>query len=206
MQEINEVGNVHDRIAQMVDRFCKGNKTAFGRGADIQSGVLAGIIGGRKNKPSFEVLQKIFTGYPTVNPDWLLFGRGEMLRPETGLDPFESASKVDEEKKRQFLPPMDDYYRRREEEWTKYHKEVEQREKDRAALRALVEHLAKNDSSGELAKIQQLLPSALKRDIDPDEMDNLSEAQHEELEAEARAAEQAEWARQRQEREQEGQQ
>lgn len=198
---------MHDRIAQMVDHFCKGNKTAFGRGADIQSGVLAGIIGGRKNKPSFEVLQKILTGYSDVSPDWLLFGRGDMLRPEVWVDPFASTSKGgDEEPKRQFLPPMDEFNKRREEEWAEYHREVEQREKDRAALRALVEHLAKNDSSGELAKIQQLLPSALKRDIDPDEMDNLIDAQHDEWEADARVEEAAEWNRQIQERKnQEGQ-
>jgi hypothetical protein len=80
MLNIDEVGDVHNRINQLVDLFCKGNKAAFGRGADIQSGVLAGIIGGRKNKPSFEVLQKILTGYPTVNPTWLLFGRGPIIQ------------------------------------------------------------------------------------------------------------------------------
>ncbi|RZJ93871.1 MAG: hypothetical protein EOO60_04270 [Hymenobacter sp.] len=82
MLNVDEIGNIHDRINQMVDSFCKGNKAAFGRGADIQSGVLAGIIGGRKNKPSFEVLQKLLTGYPAVNPIWLMFGRGPMLNDE----------------------------------------------------------------------------------------------------------------------------
>jgi excisionase family DNA binding protein len=80
MLNIDESGNIHDRIAEMVDFFCKGNKAAFGRGADIQSGVLAGIISGRKNKPSFDVLQKLLTGYPSVNPVWLLFGRGPMMQ------------------------------------------------------------------------------------------------------------------------------
>lgn len=80
MLNIEEVGDIHGRIAEMVDFFCKGNKAAFGRGADIQSGVLAGIISGRKNKPSFDVLQKLLTGYPSVNPVWLLFGRGPMLQ------------------------------------------------------------------------------------------------------------------------------
>lgn len=94
MQDIGEVGNVHDRIVQLVDYFCKGNKAAFGRATNIQSGVLAGLIGGRKNKPSFEVLQKIFAGYPSINPTWLLFGRGPMLQEVDGsehrgvVDPF----------------------------------------------------------------------------------------------------------------------
>ena len=79
MLTIEESGNVHDRIAALVYHFCKGNATAFGRGADIQSGVLAGITSGRRNKPSFDVVQKILTGYPSVSPRWLIFGLGPML-------------------------------------------------------------------------------------------------------------------------------
>ena len=89
MLQIDEIGNVHDRIAEMVDFFCRGNKAAFGRKADIQSGVLAGIIAGRKNKPSFDVLQKLLTGYPSVNPTWLIFGHGPMIKEgnETPVEP-----------------------------------------------------------------------------------------------------------------------
>lgn len=65
---------------QLINHFASGNKTAFGRIAELESGLLAGIVGSRQSKPSFEVLQKILTGYPTVSPDWLLFGRGVMLR------------------------------------------------------------------------------------------------------------------------------
>lgn len=87
MLKIDEIGNVHDRIAGMVDFFCKGNKAAFGRKADIQSGVLAGIIAGRKNKPSFDVLQKLLTGYPSVNPNWLIFGQGTMIKEGSETHP-----------------------------------------------------------------------------------------------------------------------
>ncbi|WP_151086867.1 hypothetical protein [Hymenobacter baengnokdamensis] len=80
MLEINEVDTISKRIVKLVDYFCKGNKTAFGRAADIQSGVLAGIVGERGSKPGFELLQKMLTAYPTVSPDWLLFGHGRMLR------------------------------------------------------------------------------------------------------------------------------
>lgn len=79
---IEEIGTVGERINRLVDHFCKGNKTAFGRAADIQSGVLAGIVGGRGSKPGFEILQKLLTAYPTVEPTWLLFGRGPMLAGE----------------------------------------------------------------------------------------------------------------------------
>jgi hypothetical protein len=78
--KIDEIGTVGGRINELVDLFCKGNKTAFGRAADIQSGVLAGIVGGRGSKPGFEILQKLLTAYPAVKPTWLLFGRGPMLK------------------------------------------------------------------------------------------------------------------------------
>lgn len=78
--QIDEIGTISERINKLVDHFCKGNKTAFGRAADIQSGVLAGIVGGRGSKPGFEILQKLLTAYPTVDPTWLLFGRGSMLK------------------------------------------------------------------------------------------------------------------------------
>lgn len=93
MLNIDEEGNIHDRIMNLVSYFSGGNKAAFGRGADIQSGVLAGIIAGRKNKPSFEVLQKILTGYPNVNPMWLLFGRGPLLLKDAVWPPLEPTIK-----------------------------------------------------------------------------------------------------------------
>lgn len=83
MLQIQEIGTISQRIIQLVDHFCQGNKTAFGRAADIQSGVLAGIVGGRESKPGFEILQKLLTAYPSVNAEWLLFGRGQMLQEST---------------------------------------------------------------------------------------------------------------------------
>lgn len=79
MLQIIENGTISERIKQLVNHFYQGNKTAFGRAADIQSGVLAGIVGGRESKPGFEILQKLLTAYPNVNPEWLLFGRGPMI-------------------------------------------------------------------------------------------------------------------------------
>lgn len=80
MLQIQERGTIAERLNQLVDYFCKGNKTAFGRAADIQSGVLASIVGGRGSKPGFELLQKFLTAYPKVEPTWLLFGNGPMLK------------------------------------------------------------------------------------------------------------------------------
>jgi hypothetical protein len=74
-----ELDTIHERISLLVDYFCSGNKTAFGRETDILPGVLASITGGRLSKPSFELLQKIMTRYPSVSGDWLILGRGPMI-------------------------------------------------------------------------------------------------------------------------------
>ena len=45
----------------------------------IQPSGISHILGGR-NKPSFDLVQKILRRFPQVNPDWLLLDRGEMYR------------------------------------------------------------------------------------------------------------------------------
>ncbi|MGI4862394.1 MAG: S24 family peptidase [Janthinobacterium lividum] len=80
MLKIEEKGTIAQRLIEMINFFSDGNKSAFGRITDLQSGVIAGFVGGRLNKPGFEVLQKLVTAYPQINERWLLLGEGEMLK------------------------------------------------------------------------------------------------------------------------------
>lgn len=57
----------------------------------IQPSGISHILGGR-NKPSFDLVQKILRRFPQVNPDWLLLDRGEMYR----VLPVEQSSSSDE--------------------------------------------------------------------------------------------------------------
>ena len=45
----------------------------------IQRSNVSHILSGR-NKPGFEFIQKFLLKFPTVNPDWLLLGKGKPLR------------------------------------------------------------------------------------------------------------------------------
>ena len=47
----------------------------------IQPSSISHILGGR-NKPSFDLVQKILRRFPNINPDWLLIDKGEMYRNE----------------------------------------------------------------------------------------------------------------------------
>ncbi len=48
----------------------------------IGSSGLSHILGGR-NKPSFDLIQKILRRFPRLNPDWLLLDKGPMYRIES---------------------------------------------------------------------------------------------------------------------------
>lgn len=45
----------------------------------IQPSGISHILGGR-NKPSFDLIQKILRRFPQLNPDWLLLDKGPMYR------------------------------------------------------------------------------------------------------------------------------
>ena len=60
----------------------------------IQPSGISHILGGR-NKPSFDLVQKILRRFPQVNPDWLLLDQGEMYRTinsSSEKSSFENAS------------------------------------------------------------------------------------------------------------------
>ena len=48
---------------------------------EIQPSGISHILSGR-NKPGFDLLQKILRRFPRVNPDWLLLDSGQMYRTE----------------------------------------------------------------------------------------------------------------------------
>ena len=59
----------------------KMTNNSFAKSLNKSSTTINYIVDG-KSKPSFDVLESVFTQYPQVNPDWLLKGRGEMFQTE----------------------------------------------------------------------------------------------------------------------------
>lgn len=51
----------------------------FASEIDIKSPTLSHILNDRNN-PSLEVVEKILDRYKDIDPEWLIFGRGEMYR------------------------------------------------------------------------------------------------------------------------------
>jgi transcriptional regulator with XRE-family HTH domain len=53
----------------------------------VQRSGISHLLSGR-NKPSYDFIQKFIIAFPTVNAEWLLTGKGAMLRPEQPSDLF----------------------------------------------------------------------------------------------------------------------
>lgn len=75
-----EVINMRDRIVKIMEREQMG-QAQFANAIGIQRAAMSHIISGRNN-PSLDVMLKILNRYPQLNPDWLLLGKGDMLRED----------------------------------------------------------------------------------------------------------------------------
>ena len=52
----------------------------------VQPGTISNMMAGRNN-PSLEVMKRIMERYETLNPEWLIAGRGIMWRTVPGKEP-----------------------------------------------------------------------------------------------------------------------
>ncbi len=77
----SEATNMKERIIKIMEREQMG-QAQFASTIGIQRAAMSHIISGRNN-PSLDVMTKILHRYPQINPDWLLLGKGEMLRDST---------------------------------------------------------------------------------------------------------------------------
>jgi transcriptional regulator with XRE-family HTH domain len=72
-----------DRIKQiMAKEGCI--PATFADNINVNRGTITHILSGRNN-PSLDVLIKIMERYPSINPDWLLFGSAPMYRNQKAV-------------------------------------------------------------------------------------------------------------------------
>ncbi|MDR1557016.1 MAG: helix-turn-helix domain-containing protein [Tannerellaceae bacterium] len=77
-----------DRILQIMHR--EGLTPArFAEVINVQRSAVSHIMTGRNN-PSLDVVMKILDKYPYVDPDWLLYGKGEIIRKNTSSAAIQS--------------------------------------------------------------------------------------------------------------------
>jgi len=92
--------DLKDRIKFIIDS----EKLTYSKFADIigvQRSGISHILSGRNN-PSLEVIQKILEAFTFINTDWLLFGKGEMIKEIIQGKLFQEDNEINVE-----LPPIE---------------------------------------------------------------------------------------------------
>jgi transcriptional regulator with XRE-family HTH domain len=82
-----------ERILSVIKHFNL-SPSDFSEEIGVQRSSISHLISGR-NKPSLEFVQKILNRFPEINPEWILNGKGDMLKtglvPDTGTFPFQDS-------------------------------------------------------------------------------------------------------------------
>ena len=79
---------INERLDILIKKNHKNPKT-FAESLGYAPSVIYNILKSR-NKPGFEMLEKITEAYPNVNRDWLMAGEGEMFKQEKKRDAVDS--------------------------------------------------------------------------------------------------------------------
>ncbi|RZL02461.1 MAG: XRE family transcriptional regulator, partial [Hymenobacter sp.] len=74
--------SVGQRFSQLIQQLGM-SKNAFAMSLDKTATVIQHLVDER-NKPGFDLMNKVFEVYPNVSVDWLLRGYGPMLRDSPG--------------------------------------------------------------------------------------------------------------------------
>lgn len=72
------IDELNKRIIELMVRT-EHSKSSFAKAVDISLPIITHITTGR-NKPGIDLIQKILTHFETINPEWLLLGKGEMYK------------------------------------------------------------------------------------------------------------------------------
>ena len=69
---------INERFEVIIKILFGGNKRAFALGVGISPTVVENVVGARKGKPSFDVLEKVCAN-ANISAEWLLLGNGDMV-------------------------------------------------------------------------------------------------------------------------------
>lgn len=71
---------MNDRIEQLLEEI-EMSPSLFADAIGVQRATISHILSGRNN-PSLDLVQKVLSRFPELNPDWILSGKGDMWRTQ----------------------------------------------------------------------------------------------------------------------------
>jgi len=94
-----------NRVKKIIDKK-QLTSSKFADIIGIQRSSVSHILSGR-NKTSLDIVKKILTKFKDINPDWLLFGEGNMYKEEktvvTNVKKTKASEKIVEEKQPEII-------------------------------------------------------------------------------------------------------
>lgn len=83
-----------ERLNEILKHF-KINASQFADQIGVQRASVSHVLSGR-NKPGFDFIQKIIETYPSVSAEWLITGKGELLKSRMQRQDLFSEMEFDE--------------------------------------------------------------------------------------------------------------
>jgi len=76
--------DISNRIKLLID-YLNLNKSSFSKAIGLSNNVTIGRIINENRKPSYDVIEKILLTFGNINANWLITGKGSMLKDKSGL-------------------------------------------------------------------------------------------------------------------------
>ncbi|MDR0824942.1 MAG: hypothetical protein LBN74_07585 [Prevotella sp.] len=76
------MNTVNERLIFLLNEIFKGNVSEFARVTGVPQPTLNNIVGNRMSKPSADNLERIINSIKSLDANWLITGKGTMLRTE----------------------------------------------------------------------------------------------------------------------------
>ena len=73
--------DIIDRLQKIIE-YQGMTVSAFARAIGVPDQSIRGIVVQRRNKPGFDLIVKIVHAFDWLNADWLITGRGDMVKKE----------------------------------------------------------------------------------------------------------------------------
>lgn len=93
------MSTINERLQFIADKLFDSNISLFEKECGLKPATLKHIVKGRLSKPSYEIIESICRTIVLLNTDWLIIGKGSMLKEEISPSPAVSDSSLVEELK-----------------------------------------------------------------------------------------------------------
>lgn len=77
----HQMSDIFKRISKVIEKEGL-NPTSFSKKIGVSDQVIRNIVTNERNKPGFDVLVAIIQTFDWLNSEWLITGKGEMLKLE----------------------------------------------------------------------------------------------------------------------------